>query len=376
MIPLSQRGEVRLGFRCNARCGFCYYQGLLDNPKDKEPTTGLLMQQIQSLRDLGATEIEFTGGEPTIRHDLVKLTAYAKSLGFVNVSVITNGLRLANAKFARALVDAGVNDVLFSIHGHTESLHDEHTALPGSYAQLLRGVRNVQATGVRCRSSTTVTAKNHLHMDAIVGSLLDLNMQTIHLAVFSPVAAAAGTDPALAVRYSDAAASIKAAIDHHQERLPPLSIKYIPFCFMRGYERYVMNLYQQSFDPDDWNYYFSNSVRRATSLLRRLFLGVGVAAGVILAKNWSVPLTYGIRGLQVFGLTRSVELLRKSRPAACRNCAYDIVCDHVWKDYVSRFGASEIAPVAGPKIRHPAWSYVMSRYRTPGAPLTPARRAP
>ena len=50
-LRLSQRGEIRLGFRCNARCGFCYYQDLLDNPKDKEPTTGQLKRQLQVLRD-------------------------------------------------------------------------------------------------------------------------------------------------------------------------------------------------------------------------------------------------------------------------------------------------------------------------------------
>jgi hypothetical protein len=70
-----------------------------------------------------------------------------------------------------------------------------------------------------------------------------------------------------------------------------------------------------------------------------------------------------------------VELIRKKRLSACRGCAYDIVCDHVWKDYVARFGESEISPIPGPRIKHPAHSYVMSRYRVPGVPLTPCVKA-
>jgi hypothetical protein len=191
------------------------------------------------------------------------------------------------------------------------------------------------------------------------------------LAVFSPVAQANGTDPSMLMKYSDAAASIKAAIDYHRPRLPPLSVKYIPFCFMRGYEQYVMNLYQQSFDPDDWNYYYSNRVRRAGTRLNGLLFDAVVLAGSLFARTWSVPARYGIRGVKVFGLTRIVELLRKKRLPACRNCAYDIVCDHVWKEYANRYGTSEIAPIPGPKVKHPAWSYTLARYRQPGVRLSP-----
>jgi MoaA/NifB/PqqE/SkfB family radical SAM enzyme len=369
-VPLSERGEIRLGFRCNARCGFCYYQELLDNPKDKEPTTEQLMSQLRVLRRIGATEVEFTGGEPTIRHDLVQLTRFARELGFTNISLITNGLRLANPKFAQAVVEAGVNDVLFSIHGHTSELHDLHTSTKGSFGRIMQALHNCQALGARCRATATVTARNHMHTADIIGLFLDLNVACIHLAVFSPVAQANGTDASMLMRYSEAAESIKAAIERHKARLPPLSVKYIPFCFMKGYEQYVMNLYQQSFDPDDWNYYYSNRVRRAGTRLKGVLFDSMVLVGSLFSRSWRIPASYGVPGAKVFGLTRIVELLRKKRPAACRSCAYDLVCDHVWKDYVDRYGAAEISPIPGPKVRHPAWSYVMSRYRKPGARLT------
>jgi pyruvate-formate lyase-activating enzyme len=363
MLPLSRRGDVRLGYRCNARCGFCYYQDRLETPVSEEPSTAELRARIAALRAAGATELEFTGGEPTIRPDLGELASYAKELGFLNVSVISNGLRLATPRYADKLIEAGINDFLFSLHGPVAEVHDAHTSLPGSFQRILGAIANVRARGARCRITATVTSRNHQYLTQMLGLFIELGAQCIHLAVFSPVANAVGTEPEFQVRYTDAAKSIKAAIDRHASRLPPLSVKYIPFCFMVGYERYVMNLYQQNFDPDDWNYYFSNKVRRTKGWHMRVAFDAASLFGALLAKDWSIPWRHGWFGMKVFGFTRLVELLRKRRLPACRRCAYDIVCDHVWKDYLRQYGSSEISPVAGPKVRHPAWSYVMARYR-------------
>ena len=369
MVELSERGDIRLGYRCNARCGFCYYQDKLDTPVELEPTTEQLARRLRALRAYGATEVEFTGGEPTIRSDLPQLVRLARSLGFVNVSVISNGLRLANPAYAQQIVAAGANDFLFSIHGHDAELHDCHTKIKGSFARVLQAVANLHALGARVRATTTVTGRNHGRLDEILERLIGLNVACIHLAVFSPVARAMATDEGLFVRYKDAGESIMRAIDRHRERLPPLSVKYIPFCFMRGYERYVMNLYQQSFDPDDWNYYLSNKVRRADSWLSSVAVDVASVVGGLLAKNRSFAARHGWFGWKVLGFTRLVELLRKHRPAGCRSCRYDVVCDHVWKDYVARFGDAEISPVPGEKILDPAWVYEHARYRRPGAPV-------
>lgn len=377
---VSERAEIRVGYRCNARCGFCYYQDSLDNPIEKEPTNGELLAQLAALRRSGATEVEFTGGEPTIRPDLPQLIAHASSLGFVNISMISNGLKLAKADYARTLVAAGANDFLFSVHGHTEELHDAHTRIRGSYRRIMTAIANVQALGARCRSTTTVTGRNCAHITDIVGQLVELGVETMHLAVFSPVTQAKGTDLAMSVRYSDAATAIKAAIDRHAARLPPLSVKYIPFCFMTGYEKYVMNLYQQSFDPDDWNYYLGNKVRRTSTALERVIFHVAVLAGIALMKDRSAARTYGTEGRRALGFTRFVELLRKKRLPACGRCRYRVVCDFPWRDYVRRFGTQEFSPVLGERERDPAWCYELARYRVPGVRLVPraasARAAP
>lgn len=374
MIPLSSRAEIRLGFRCNARCGFCYYQDLLDTPAENEPTTKVLLDALKALRNNGATEIEFTGGEPTIKPDLPVLVRRARELGFVNVSIITNGLRVAKYEYAKRLADAGVNDILFSIHGHTAQLHDAHTGIPGSFDKILQAYGNMVALGVRCRISATVTGLNVHHVTDMFEFFLGLNASCLHFAVFSSVAQADGSDPSMHVSYSAAAKALMDAIDRFEPSLPPLSIKYIPYCFLPGYDRYVMNLYQQSFDPDDWNYYLSNKVRRAPGLFLGLAFDLVSLAGNALVRDRRLAARYGLKGLKVFGFTRLVELLRKKRLPACRQCKFDRVCDHVWRNYLAVNGGDEIVPIFGPKIRHPANTYVMSQYRSPGSALSETRQ--
>lgn len=373
-MPLSRRAEIRLGFRCNARCGFCYYQDLLDNPKEQEPRKSTLEDMLVSLRRLGALEVEFTGGEPTIRPDLLELVVRARQLGFSNVSLVTNGLRASSARYVNQLAEAGVNDVLLSVHGHSAAVHDEHTAIPGSYGRILQAAKNFHAAGIRVRISSTITGRNFRYATEILNQSLSLHAQCIHLAVFSPASQAIGSQHRFFVSYSDASEAIKRAIDSCEESLPPLSVKYIPFCFMQGYEKYVMNFYQQSYDPDDWNYYLSNRIRRAPKGIRGLVFDTVSLMGMLWSREWHVPMRHGLEGLKVHGFTRLVELLRKKRIPACKRCRYDRVCDHVWKDYVSSFGVGEISPVAGEKLRDPAWSYVMSRYRRPGESVTTAAR--
>lgn len=362
MVKLSERVDIRLGYRCNSRCRFCYYHQSVKKP-DNEPSTAEVKRSLESARKAGASEIEFTGGEPTVREDLVDLVSYARNLNFVNISILTNGLRLADQDYAGRLIDAGANDFLLSIHGHTKELHECQTQVGGSFKKVMAAAENVQTLNARCRSSTTINGINHLYVDKILKKMIDLNMKCIHLAIFSPVAQAATADKEVFVRYSDATKHIKKAIDRHQGKLPLLSVKYVPFCFMKGYEQFVMNLYQQSFDPDEWNLYLSQKVRRQKA--NRLIPLFALLGGVLL-KDRSFIAKHGWHGLRVSGVARVVELIRKKTTNACSKCRYDYVCDHMWGNYLATYGDSEFIPVAGRKIKNPVWCYEAASYRTPG----------
>lgn len=58
------------------------------------PAVTDLKKWMDHIRELGVARIGFQGGEPLKHPDIVELVRYAKSLGFCNVSMSTNGFLL------------------------------------------------------------------------------------------------------------------------------------------------------------------------------------------------------------------------------------------------------------------------------------------
>src|SRR3989338_2326912 len=129
------------GYRCNNRCTFCINY---DKRKIHYPSYLDVKKEILSAKKRGRTYLEIIGGEPTVRPDIISLIKYAKELNFDTIMIATNGRMLSYEDFARTILKAGLNSIIFSIHGHTAKLHDLLTQAPGSFEQLNKGVKNVQ----------------------------------------------------------------------------------------------------------------------------------------------------------------------------------------------------------------------------------------
>ncbi len=102
--------RVSLTDRCNLRCTYCMpAEGLDWMPRDEQLTDDELMRLIRiAVRDLGITELRFTGGEPLLRRGLEGLVAASAALEpRPDISLTTNGIGLARR--AASLAEAGVN---------------------------------------------------------------------------------------------------------------------------------------------------------------------------------------------------------------------------------------------------------------------------
>ena len=129
------------GYKCNNMCQFCIDENKRDLPNK---TTQQIMQEMTNARQRGTTYLEMIGGESTIRPDIILLVSSAKKLGFETISMATNGRMLSYDKFARQIIEAGLTDLIFSIHGHNAKLHDSLTRSKGSFDQLIKGFKNVK----------------------------------------------------------------------------------------------------------------------------------------------------------------------------------------------------------------------------------------
>jgi cyclic pyranopterin phosphate synthase len=108
--------RVSLTDRCNLRCTYCMpAEGLAWLPNEGLLTDAEIGRLLGiAVRDLGVTEIRFTGGEPLIRPGLLGIIAAAAALDpRPNLSVTTNGIGLT--RLARPLVDAGLDRINVSL---------------------------------------------------------------------------------------------------------------------------------------------------------------------------------------------------------------------------------------------------------------------
>ena len=78
---------------------------------------------IDKLWENGVPQIVFTGGEPTLRDDLVELIEHSKE--FVT-GLVTNGRRLAS--LAKDLNRAELDYVQVSLESHLPEVHDKWLA--------------------------------------------------------------------------------------------------------------------------------------------------------------------------------------------------------------------------------------------------------
>ncbi|MDD5628717.1 MAG: radical SAM protein [Elusimicrobia bacterium] len=134
----EKRHWVRLTRCCNQRCLFCHDRGAQDGGA---AAWDALRRDLDRGRRQGLRRVVLSGGEPTLHPRYLAVVRLAKRLGYTHIQTITNGRRFCYPDFLRAALAAGLNEVTFSLHGHTAALHDRLTRVPGSFVQALAGLR-------------------------------------------------------------------------------------------------------------------------------------------------------------------------------------------------------------------------------------------
>jgi cyclic pyranopterin phosphate synthase len=107
--------RIALNEQCNLRCIYCMPEEGIDfRSEDKLLTTKEIIRLINTTSKMGVSKIRFTGGEPLLRKDLLKLVQFAKEApGIESVHLTTNGLLLS--KHIQELERAGLSGINISL---------------------------------------------------------------------------------------------------------------------------------------------------------------------------------------------------------------------------------------------------------------------
>jgi len=154
---------------------------------DRELSTEEWQQALQRLWEAGVPHVCFTGGEPTLREDLVKLVRYAEELGQV-AGLLTDGRRLREQAYLDALLLAGLDHLQITLASHQPEVHDEVVGRAGAWEETGAGLRNALAGDIYVVVHVVVTPANAGSVAETVAYLAELGVPAVALS--SPLRAA------------------------------------------------------------------------------------------------------------------------------------------------------------------------------------------
>ena len=241
------RARLNTGTFCNYDCEFCYYKDMLDVKTPWE----IVKKRIDYLLAYGIKEVDLSGGESAVSPDWFTILDYCKDK-FRSISCLSHGGKFANMDFLKESRDRGLKEILFSLHGSTAEVHDEITGRKGSFDRILQGIRNAKELGMIVRTNTTVYYRNyhqleHTHSE-LINSIMPVESNFITLNYWGDFNVIDFKN----VGYKDMTDAIKRCIDKLNDGIE-INVRYAPYCYMEGYEKYVCGTYQHIYDVRDWN---------------------------------------------------------------------------------------------------------------------------
>jgi len=180
----QKRHWVRLTQSCNNSCLFC-----LDS--DSHDGKFLSFKEVaedlkQGIKDK-AQRVILSGGDPTIHPDFIKIIKQSKKMGYGHIQVITNGRLFYYRNFLLKAVDAGLNEVTFSIHGHNAALHDGLTGVKGSFKQAVTALKHaLNIKHLITNIDICVNKKNVKHLREILDYFINLGVYEFDLLQIVP----------------------------------------------------------------------------------------------------------------------------------------------------------------------------------------------
>ena len=181
---------IEITNRCNMSCPVCFADS---GPAPSDINLEAVKSRINKLKSIaGVIPLQISGGEPTLHPRLPEIIEYAKSSGFRNIELITNGIRISREpEFLPLLKHAGLTAVYLQFDGLKK---ETHLALRG---RNMIEVREKSVTAIRkaqlCCTLAIPVARgiNDREIGDIIGYGIE-NIDTVRAINFQSAARFAG----------------------------------------------------------------------------------------------------------------------------------------------------------------------------------------
>jgi cyclic pyranopterin phosphate synthase len=151
---------------CNLRCVYCMpVRGLRFAPSDELLTAAEIERVARAAASVGFRRIRLTGGEPTLRHDIVDIVRRVAAVpGIGEVAMTTNAILLP--RMARPLAEAG----LARINIHVDTLDPDRLRRImrfGTLSEIQEGIAAAEEAGLTPLKINCVVARDYNDADVV-----------------------------------------------------------------------------------------------------------------------------------------------------------------------------------------------------------------
>jgi len=295
---MTNRLDLKFGFDCNNRCVFCV-QG--DKRLHEGPKTTAELDALLRERRAQCDGVVFTGGEVTLRKDLLPMVDLAHKLGYRSIQIQTNGRMLSYQPYVDALIKAGATEFAPAIHGAQAETHDALTGAKGAFEQTCKGIQNVRRRGGFVIMNSVIVQQNYQQLPDTARLFVKLGVQQFQFAFVHALGSAEKNFPEVVPRYGELLPYLHEALRIGEEAGCRVMTEAVPFCLMNGMERFV--------------------------------------AERIMPHTQIVD---GHREIPSYEDYRWAE--GKLRGPPCEACTWNQRCEGPWREYPQRFGWEEFTP--------------------------------
>lgn len=299
------------GLSCNSACVMCSVKSHGKNCHDG--TTKEIIKDLIKGRKESYERMEFTGGEPTIRKDILYLIKQARNLGYKEIGLNTNGILLGNKSFCNKLVKTGLTNITFSLHAHNKKLHKIITRTPNSFEQTVAGIKNALSYKKLVISVVTAVFKTNYQYISQIGKFIhSLGVSIWDITDLIPDGYAKESYDALCVKrakLSDALCSLRPLLNDFQAIV----------------------------------FFALSPCVLPPNILNNKKVSWVTALGKLEVEK---PITYNQKNFSADSIEKNLIGIQQKKIDICRNCIFTKECAGIWTDYLLLFGDEEIRKLA------------------------------
>lgn len=139
LLPYLNIKPITASFLITENCCFrCVMCGIWKSQPKDELSTDEVKNILLQLKEEGFKKIQFTGGEPLLRSDILEIIDYTNRIGFQTIRLATNGY-LLNKRNILKLINSGVSSFSISLDAIGEDF-DKIRGTNGAYEKVINAL--------------------------------------------------------------------------------------------------------------------------------------------------------------------------------------------------------------------------------------------